>query len=325
MRFLDSEKIFIILLYFLNVKAPSICKIINGFRSGKDKNDMCSEFGSKCDKIKSVIQSYIYAFDPQRNKPTNKVSIGKVITKWNQLNTIENQKRQYSTKLSEERIQHLCNFVRESLQNRKLTLNELKSVLELPVGKSSISNYLRKNDLGAYVQRKTIVLFPVHRRKRLEFANQHINKPLSFWLSTIFTDEKTFQSYSNGRTYIRRSKSESKDVNLRKPCDKSNRFKVNIWGYLCSKGFGIFYVEKDMDQFEYLKILKNCCLNKMDELFGDVSNYQLLQDNFKGHKTPAVTSYLKVKKVQVIDFPPRSPDINLIELFWAALQKNVNR
>lgn len=94
---------------------------------------------------------------------------------------------------------------------------------------------------------------------------------------------------------------------------------------MCSKGFGIFLVEKDMDQFEYLKIIKNCCLSNFNSLYGDVSNYRFIQDNFKGNKTPMITNYLRTKKMDVIDFPPRSPDLNLIELLWSALQKNVNR
>lgn len=40
MRFLESEKILIVLLYYLSVKAPIIAKIINGFRSGRDKDDL---------------------------------------------------------------------------------------------------------------------------------------------------------------------------------------------------------------------------------------------------------------------------------------------
>lgn len=78
-----------------------------------------------------------------------------------------------------------------------------------------------------------------------------------------------------------------------------------------------------MDQFEYLKVLKNCALPNFAEIYPD-GKYFLLQDNCKCHKTDLVMAYLKSKKVKLIPFPPRSPDLNIIEHFWSVLQKNVN-
>ena len=80
-----------------------------------------------------------------------------------------------------------------------------------------------------------------------------------------------------------------------------------------------------MDQWEYLRVLKNCALCRFDELYGGTNNYHFLQDNFKGHTSYVVNGYLKAKKINLIDFPPCSPDINVIENFWSLLQKNVDK
>ena len=40
---------------------------------------------------------------------------------------------------------------------------------------------------------------------------------------------------------------------------------------------------------------------------------QLLHNGALAHRTRATTAYLNANKVNVIDFPPKSPDLNIIE------------
>lgn len=79
-----------------------------------------------------------------------------------------------------------------------------------------------------------------------------------------------------------------------------------------------------MDQWEYLKVIKNCALPNFERIYG-LGNYMMLQDNFAGHKTDVVMAYIKSKNIDLLDFPPRSPDLNIIENYWSLIQRNVNR
>lgn len=94
MRFVECEKILIVMLHFLNVKDPTIAKIINSFRSGKSKSEVITTFANSSE-LEKLLNSYEYVFDQSRNKSTNKMSVFKVVKKWNDFNTIENKKRAY--------------------------------------------------------------------------------------------------------------------------------------------------------------------------------------------------------------------------------------
>ena len=205
MRFLDSEKVFILVLHFLLVNSNRISRIINEFRTGQDPDDILIKFGRHCERIFKVLKNYCIPFDPKRNKKTNRNAVQKVIAKWYQTSSIANRKRtSYTTKLSQERIKFLCDFVRRRKRNRKLTLKQLKSLLKMPINPSTISRYLKKNDLKCYVQKKKPMLNGDHKKARLEFAKKYVNKPVEFWESVIFSDEKPMQNHISGRSYIRR-------------------------------------------------------------------------------------------------------------------------
>lgn len=49
-----------------------------------------------------------------------------------------------------------------------------------------------------------------------------------------------------------------------------------------------------------------------------------MQDNSSIHKESSVMDYIREKKINVIDWPPRSPDLNPIENIWAEMQRLVN-
>ena len=52
---------------------------------------------------------------------------------------------------------------------------------------------------------------------------------------------------------------------------------------------------------------------------------QLLHDGAPAHQTRATTAYLNANNVNVVDFPPKSPYINIIENIWDELNRRVRR
>ncbi len=49
------------------------------------------------------------------------------------------------------------------------------------------------------------------------------------------------------------------------------------------------------------------------------------QDGAKVHKTKAVLEYFASKDIQILEFPPKSPDLNLIEGVWSQLKFQLKR
>ena len=52
---------------------------------------------------------------------------------------------------------------------------------------------------------------------------------------------------------------------------------------------------------------------------------QLLHDGALAHWARTTTAYLNVNNVNVVDFPPKSPDLNIIENIWDELNRRVRR
>ena len=60
-------------------------------------------------------------------------------------------------------------------------------------------------------------------------------------------------------------------------------------------------------------------------LFRNHRGMQLLHDGALAHRTRATTAYLNASNVNVVDFPTKSPDSNIIENFWDELNYRVRR
>lgn len=323
MHFVIKEKVLIVSLFHLGVNLNRIAKIISSFRRNDSLNEIIIHFAAN-ESIRRCLESFKYEFDPDRNKPTNRPAVKKVVDKWVSASMIENYKRKnYHKAISPARILNLCDFVSSSNKNRKLTLRQLKTALSLPCGLSTICNYLRANDLGCFVQRKKMLLNDDHKFKRLLFALTYYDLPPDFWMNVIFTDEKSVQNFNNGKTLIRRPKRTHRAAEYATVCDKSGRFRVNLWGFVCSKGFAIFKIGT-LNESEYLKVLRNCAFPNFRDIYPEGDHF-MIQDNCQTHKTPLVMDYLEDNNVKLLPFPPRAPEVNVIEHVWNVLQKNVNK
>ena len=98
--------------------------------------------------------------------------------------------------------------------------------------------------------------------------------------------------------------------------------KVNAWGAI-KKGVKISLklFTQNMDKEYYVGILKE----KLSELkkHGD-NDWQLQFDNDPKHKSKLAIDFLKNKKIDYIDWPPYSPDLNPIENVWSMIAQELN-
>lgn len=63
----------------------------------------------------------------------------------------------------------------------------------------------------------------------------------------------------------------------------------------------------------------------MPEIRQAKPDFVFMQDNASIHKEVSVMKYLEDEKVNLLSWPPRSPDLNPIENVWAEMQRLVNK
>lgn len=136
------------------------------------------------------------------------------------------------------------------------------------------------------------------------------------WANVAYIDEKTVQTFANGKVLVKRRENEQNHDKLVTQEVQNTNNKVNLVGIICYNGPNMVYsVSTNLNgsQFNQLVRIKIRPLLKHN---------LVLMDNAKIHLKGI--DFLRKNHVNVLDFPPKSPDLNPIENVRAELQKIMN-
>lgn len=152
--------------------------------------------------------------------------------------------------------------------------------------------------------------------KRLKFAIKYRNWS-DEWLKVNFLDEKSVQSYANGRAVVKRKVGERYEPDKMVVNEAQSNNKINLVGIVSFNGPNVIYSVSTKFNGQLFKQLVK---RKVKDIVG---NTTVLMDNARIHLQGI--NYLQNIGIRVLDFPPKNPDLNIIEDVWAMMQKNLNR
>lgn len=159
----------------------------------------------------------------------------------------------------------------------------------------------------------TPMLTDTHKRKRVEWAQKHLNDD---WNNTFFSDETAFQLFRNT---VERWYKGARPIR-RIPKDRTRIF---AWGGFCIKGkSSLFCFSEIMDAKFYVDILRKH-VPEIEQLVGGEWRFQ--QDNDPKHTSRLAKAFLEETMPEVLDWPSNSPDINPIENLWCIVKNNVEK
>lgn len=163
-----------------------------------------------------------------------------------------------------------------------------------------------------------------HKRQRIiyshymldVFGEQNFDK-------IIFTDEKTFMSDEIRHVRVWRPKKERyKQIHVCKD-SISGHISAGYWGWMGIGGPGeIVEIDGHFNQDKYLEILEEVFLPSVEAQYGGIENIFFMQDNSPIHTARRVKQFLLSKHIPMLNHPPMSPDLNLIEHVWAMMERD---
>lgn len=230
-------------------------------------------------------------------------------------------------KLSEREQREVVKIIKKNPKTSSSAIaGQLKENFDKDVTSRTVQNAVHEAGYNSRVPRKKPFISKVNQRKRIDFANEYLNKNMNFWKKVIFSDESKFNIFHcDGRISVwRRPNTELNKENLL-PTVKHGGGGVMVWGCMAASGVGeLVFIDGIMDKTGYMNILRNN-LKKSAEKLGLASDFYFQQDNDPKHTAHIVREWILYNTPHTLKTPPQSPDTNPIEHLWDVLDKRIRK
>lgn len=140
------------------------------------------------------------------------------------------------------------------------------------------------------------------------------------WNDVVFTDEKMFNLDGPDRLdyYFHDLRKEERTLVRRQPGGSS----ATVWGAITSKGpVDLVILSGRQTSKDYLELLKPQKLKIIENL--EQQSFIFQQDIAAIHIAKIIKEWFQLERMNILDWPALSPDLNIIENAWGWLSRTV--
>ncbi|KAE8217635.1 hypothetical protein CF326_g9381 [Tilletia indica] len=258
-------------------------------------------------------------------------TVSRIVAKDAQHNTRNDLPRSGRPRKLTERSERLLR--RWVLSNRRMTVKQTLAELQqlnIKICASTLNNYLVKQGIQKRVMQLQPFITPAQRSKRLAYAVKHADRD---WKDVIFCDEATIKTNGAVRRWIWRKRGEELIPDCMGPRFKAADKSVHVWAAVWGDGHselvrldtsestsarGGFNSQLYADQ-----ILKGALWTIKTTMEFEGRTPFLVHDGSPVHTGGPAAAVIDEEEYKVLDHPPNSPDLNVIENAWAVLKNEL--
>lgn len=200
----------------------------------------------------------------------------------------------------------------------------IKRELQLDLSARTIRRRLDEAGLFGRVARVEYPFTGFDIQRRLAFATGYASWSKADWERVIFSDETHIEVWGRSRVWVQRPAGAAFD-----PKYFANRMphseRVSLWGCFCARGIGqaeIFVGA--FDAARYVDIVQHNLIQTALHFYPN-EHWWFQQDNAPQHSSKLAAQWFHNHGVDLLDFPPYSPDLAPIENLWSILKQRVEQ